>query len=244
MTRGGSWSKLSRKAKQQRSAGAWAATQLVSGDFMNIATSNAADGIYTLNGAPSTLEAVIDVDNPNATFNPATDIDAGGIKQHDDGAGGSISSELYINTPLVDVLLTDGFTCVLDAYFHVPTMDDMAAIVVSVFDADYNWEAGASLVWGLIDRLRLKSGDGTDFDTPNVVTQNGPIKMAVTITNDGVRASINGGAVISLAGPVFGESPAQIFFSVGGAVESDTRLRSFAFYEPVEDPYLTAISAL
>jgi hypothetical protein len=94
---------------------------IASGDFTNIATNNAADGVYTINGSAVAITDIIDLNLPGwVAFDPVQDIDAGGIKPR----SGSGRIFPLTTTVLADVV-PDGFTMVYDFYVGANTICDL-----------------------------------------------------------------------------------------------------------------------
>lgn len=231
------WSSLSRKAKARRSAGAWAAGQLASGNFTNIATNNAADGVYTINGQMVAITDIIDLNNPYSTFNPETDIDAGGIKPRDPGGGFFLENSIEIKEPLLSSLLANGFTILLECY------TDTSTISVDCHDPDFNVETSASLSTSTGSGIYAQDGtftqSGADLPTEESIN-----KFSATITDTHMAYSLNGAATVAItAGQALGGAIDQIQLQVS-SISGNGRLRAFTFYEVVDDTDLPTLSAL
>lgn len=211
---------------------------IASGDFTNIATNNAADGIYTIDGAPVAIGDIIDLDHGETNIDPVLDIDAGGIKCRDSGGGSFTPRQIAINTPLLTSLLTDGFTalCEFDA------QEDLA-ITMSCHDDEFNFESRGATTNQDPDpkRTRIYDKTGEDYTDLNNYPLLGQVsKLAVTIAADRVSASINGSAVIVSDFGGLDPSQASIVFTFGAGENS--RFQSFSFYEVLVDADLPQLS--
>lgn len=217
-------------------SGAAGPQSMASGDFTSIATNNAADGVYTLNGSPCAITDIIDMANPNTDFDPVVDIDAGGIKARS-GEFGYSGRGLEMKDPLLASLLT-GFTLLLEGYYAAAAPDGQ--LQVTPHDADYNINTYAA---ALLANTDLYAIDGSEYynTTDYLVTPSSINKIAFTLTPDRMAVSINGGAVHAIeAGCLDGVS--NINIGTGGG--PDSRLRSFAFYDVFDDADLPSLSAL
>ena len=214
---------------------------IASGNFTNIATNNAADGVYTLNGQMVAIGDIIDLAHPENNFDSVLDIDAGGIKCRDDGGGSFLTRQFAINDPLLTTALTDGFTvlCEIDA-------EEDVSLGISCHDDAFNFDTGG-VARNVDPSPQEINVSGTDFGTvrdfANFPTMNAISKFALTVASDRVSGSINGSTAITTS-PVGGldATLANIVFSLSAGANS--RLRSFAFYEVVDDADLPTLSAL
>lgn len=220
------------------SSSGWSAP-IASGNFTNIATNNAADGVYTLNGVPCVIGDIIDLDHAETTFNAVTDIDAGGIKCPDGGGGSFITRQLAMNTPLLTSLLADGFTLLLEFY-----VEEKVGASLSVHDDAFNFEAAAISQYTVgFKNTKVQDKDYNEVTDsvhyPALLQEN---KLAITVAADRVSASVNGAVIVTRAGSGLDASMQSVVISFSAG--ADERLRSFAFYEVVDDADLPALSAL
>lgn len=221
---------------------------IASGDFTNIATNNAVDGVYTLNGSPCAIGDIIDLAFPDGNFNPALDLDAGGIHPRDTGGGGSRETALYLKEPLLSQVLA-GYTAVFEANFASNDVGGFTSTVLVVHAPDYpdyNFDAGLFASWKAggspIDAVSLTSVLDNNLDFTDKIGSAGIHKIALTATDSKVVASIDGGAIFTFAEGGIGAACTAFYFNIGG--DLDARLRSFAFYEVVDDADLPSLSAL
>lgn len=210
---------------------------MASGDFTNIGSANAADGVYTLNGNPATVGDIFNLSHPDTNFDPEADIDAGGLKPHEAG-----ETAAYLNSALVSQIV-GGYTAV----FAVLFVDDGSVLNAQAFDnPDYNVHPGCKAQWfldGPVDTVETWSGDNNSHDVFNdKIGGAGEHKIAVTVAGELISISVDGGAVFSSAFSGVNPITDGFFFNIGGDVA--TRLRSFAFYEPVDDADLPTLSEL
>lgn len=215
---------------------------IAGGDFTNISTGNAADGVYTIGGEAVTLGEIIDLGHAETNFDPVLDIDAGGIKLRQTGPSTFVSRQFAINDPLLSELLTDGFTTLMEFYF-----DEGGSVGVGVSihdDPTWNFDAGGSAQWdngGIVSQITVTDKNFNPAqDDDNFPLEGQENKLAITVTNDRVSGSINGSSPITVAGPGLDPAMASIVFTLTGA--GDARMRSFAFYEPADDVDLPALS--
>lgn len=225
---------------------------LASGNFTNIATNNAADGVYTLNGSAATIGDIIDLDNENAVFNPATNVDAGGIKAIDNGNGTAGGIQFEIQPSLCAALIASGFTLVIEYYagsydteaFNYPDVS------MNVHDADFLLVVGANASDTATPPARtgLTADEGNEFlawsDNPTWTdgTALQINRASMSFTDTYCSMSINGDDAHRLTATTLESAMDGIAFFIGPNL--DTRLRSFAFYEVVDDADLPALSAL
>lgn len=214
---------------------------IASGDFTNIATNNAADGVYTIGGVPCAIGDIIDLDHDEVNFDPILDIDAGGIKCRDMGGGAFQTRQIPINTPLLTTLLADGFSLLMDFL-----ADDTVSLGVSVHDNAFNMDAGGTSTNDPLGPTTRTSVTDKDFnqidDTVHYPVLSQLNKFAMTVAADRVSASVNGAAAVTVAGPGLDALMANLVMSFAGS--EGGRLRSFAFYEVVDDADLPSLSAL
>jgi hypothetical protein len=216
---------------------------IASGDFTNIATNNAADGVYTINGSAVAIGDIIDLDHPENNFDPALDLDAGGIKCRDIGSGAFISRQFAINSPLLNTLLAEGFTLVMEFY-----ADATVICAVSAHDNDFNFDGGADATNdpdGFAHRTQVNDkNNNNQRDFVNYPAFNQVNKLAVTMTPTRTAGSLNGSPVLvpdADAGAIDATANNMTLQFAGVANE---RLRSFVFYEAVDDTDLPTLSAL
>lgn len=222
---------------------------IASGDFTQAGMAGFAAGSYTLNGASCALGDIIDLAHGDTVFNPATDIDSGGVHRHSLGGGNYQNSTLWLNDPLLGQILT-GFTAVFDVILNTDV--DLSGSRFSVFFEIFDtYDFGAGLLADRNsqspnpDRISVNTADdggsSTAFD--GLIGSDGRHKIALTMTSGKVVFSIDGAAVHSLA-PHPGTDPLfnGMDFSIGGS--ADTRIRAFTFYDPVSDADLPGLSAL
>ena len=218
---------------------------LAGGSFVEIGTSDLAGGSYTLYGVPCALEDIIDLSDPDANFNPELDLDAGGVKPRDVGGGNYSGRSLSINEPLLSDIIANGCTAVFEIYADPATTN-----TIGLYGGDpptYSSSAEATLrsifpaeTDDAVLRFSAHSGALDQFPIPDL--GGGLQKVALTITASGMSGSVNGGAIKTSANVFLDASLTKLYFAVGSA--PDGRLRSFAFYEPVEDADLPTLSAL
>lgn len=214
------------------------AAPIASGDFTEIATNNAADGIYTVNGEAVAIGDIIDLDHIEANFDPVQDIDAGGIKSRDNGDGTFGTRQIPINNPLLTTLLTNGFTLLCE--FDV---EEDLTLSISCHDDMGNFDIGGTTLNGGPGTQRTIATDKdwnqpTDHDQFPIIGQVN--KFAVTVAADHVSACINGGAVITTPSGGLDPSLASIVFGFGASANS--RFRSFTFFEPVDSTSMQVLT--
>jgi hypothetical protein len=216
---------------------------LASGDFTNIATNNAADGVYTIDGESVAITDIIDLSSPVAAFDPVRDIDAGGIKVWAEDLGGGTTAwhgrVLPIKEPLLSTLLGSGFTVVVEGYWP-NAAGDVGDIYVFLQNADQSVYSYVEMKPNVTDIYAIDGNE--DFNTSNHVTANAISKVAITVTDARMAASINGGAAIPLESA--GISAAITILTLTVAGQTNTRLRSFEFYAAVADGDLPMLSSL
>lgn len=208
---------------------------LASGDFTNIATNNAADGIYTLNGVPCAIGDILAPadDDPN-NFDPVLDIDVGGIKSRFLGGVSYSARIMVIVDPLLTTLL-NGYTVLFEIYCG--TADDGSTQITpnnSGFSIDTYAQAS-------LDQTKLFAIDATEYLGIHELTPSAINRIAFTMTDARMAVSVNGGTVHAIeSGCLTGAELLQIFFGTG----ANGRLRSFTFYEVVDDAALLTLSAM
>jgi hypothetical protein len=213
---------------------------LASGDFTNIATNNAADGVYTLNGNPVAIGDIIDLAHPNTVFDSVADIDAGGIGPHETTPDNFVDTLLVLKEPLLSQLIDNGFTLVVETF--IPTTELSTGFTFNAYDDDFDPAAYAVCNTQYIECWSYDNESDlyVDDDLP---TQNAVNKFAVTFTDARQAMSLNGGVVYSHEASGLGALTDLLDLAVPAA-HPDTRLRSFAFYEPVDDADLPTLSIL
>jgi hypothetical protein len=223
-------------------------TTLASGNFTDIGSANAADGIYTLNGSPAALEDIIDVNFPDGNFDPLQDMDANGIMPRPTGGGGSRETNLYLKDPLASTIV-GGYTAVFEANFASTDQGGFTTTVLhaACFDyPNYNVQPEVKSQWqeGAIPpgSVNMFSALGNETDFGGEIASAGIHKIAITATADKMVASVDGGAIFSVAEAGIDPACTGFYFNIGGDLAA--RLRSFAFYAPVTDAELPALSAL
>lgn len=211
-----------------------------SGDFTNIATNNAVDGVYTLNGTPCAIGDIIDLAHPDGAFDPLTDIDAGGMKRRDLGGGSFADAIIQLKDPLLSQLIDEGFTVVLEGFLPVGVAFN--TVTLGLTDDD-----GAPAPFAAVNEFAIECWSYDEVsdlyiedDLPTLGAAN---KFAVTMTAGKQSMSLNGGDVHTHAAPGVGPLLDQVYMAIPGG-NADIRLRSFAFYEVVDDADLPALSAL
>jgi hypothetical protein len=221
---------------------------IASGMFTNISSANAADGIYTLNGNPAALGDIIDLSFPDGNFDPGLDLDSNGIMPRPTGGGGSRETTLYLKAPLVASIL-DGYTAVFSANFASTDQGGFTATVLHAACFDYpNYTTQPEVVsqWKENDVppgvVKMFSAIGNETDFGGEISSSGIHKIAITATAEKIVASVDGGPTFSVAEPGIDQVCNGFYFNIGGDLAS--RLRSFEFYEPVDDADLPALSAL
>jgi hypothetical protein len=216
---------------------------IASGDFTNIATNNAADGVYTLNGSSCTIGDIIDMESSYTSFDPVIDIDSDGIKPRDNGSGGTSGRTLAVTPELFALLVPGGFTVILD---FTPQTDLGVSIALLSVDENEWAEQGIRFVDGPgpVDHVVLSDPSGGESATiePANMLEGQLNRCAISVTDSYVSASINGSDVVVLGFGGITVNTATIFFSVGGAL--DARLSSFAFDQLAADADLPTLSAL
>jgi hypothetical protein len=213
-----------------------------SGDFTSIATNNVVDGVFTLNGVICTLEDIVDLSDPDATFDPDLDIDEGGIAPRDVGGGSFSGRSLSIKDPLLSQILANGCTTVFETF-----VDDTNTNKVGMAGGDppdYLLAPEASLSTTPPDAtLRFGSADQNTLNTFPYSIGGGIQKVAITLLPDGgMSGSVNGSEVHTSAADFFAPTVVKLYFTLGAAPAG--RLRSFVFYDVVDDADLPTLSAL
>lgn len=217
---------------------------VASGNFTNIATNNAADGVYTIDGEMVAIGDIIDLDHGENNFDSILDIDAGGIKTRQSGAN-YISRQFAINDPLLTDLLTSGFTVLCEIYGEGSTV-----LGLSVHDNEFTFDAGGGtrnepevpeispevLRTFVSDKNFNQTNDDTQYPVLSQVN-----KFALTVASDRVSASVNGAPIVTVAGSGLDAAMANIVFTLSG--DGTVRLRSFAFYDLVDDAALPTLSS-
>jgi hypothetical protein len=217
---------------------------VASGDFTNIATANAADGVYTLNGASAELGDIVDLASPDTNLDPLVDIDADGIKPKDLGGGNSQGIGFALGNPLLTQALASGFT----ALFDFSGNGEGATVSVAVSDGDGNNLAEASMGTTGMGMSYLSANTGEDelqwSANPGwgEAQDNQINRVALSFSDAHISASINGGPARRLDAPGIEPLYTKIVFGTGSMLSM--RLRSFAFYEPVDDADLPGLSSL
>lgn len=206
---------------------------IAGGDFTNIATNNAADGIYTLNGESIEIGDIIDLGN--SSFDLVNDLDAEGIKAHfDDPFWNGIN--LQMTPALVAMLLADGFTAILDVNFANISTEQISVDVhgpgLTPNQSIYTSPSVGSSISSLTDY--------NEWATPKPGA--GSSRIALTYTETKMSLSINGSAVLSLNDGGFNESCTNVAILFTG--EEVARLRSFSFRAVAADADLPTLSAL
>jgi hypothetical protein len=208
-------------------------SMIASGNFTNIATNNAADGAYTLNGVPCAITDIIDMGSEDTNLDLIADLDADGIFCPD---GVLSTRSIAIKSPLLDTLLADGFSMIIE---YQATAS--AAVQTVVHDPDFN----------LYTSMRALSDDEftqlTDKTNNHIQTfPQAPLigqinKTAFTCIDNSMSASTNGATAVTLSG----DGALDILMSavfLAFEADVDSRLRSFAFYEVVDDADLPTLS--
>lgn len=221
---------------------------VASGMFTNIATNNAADGVYTFMGDAVALGDVIDLESLWASFDPDTDIDAGGFRcGFIEGLGPQ-----PIVMPLTAALMAsmvDGFTIVIEVFTANPM--DMR-VTTQTLDNQENGEAKFILDSGtnLSAATIQYHGDGatTDNTAFDEIPEGQVAKVAATFTGNSISFSIAGNAVEATSGfPAVHAATELIrmdFSTYDEMAYATLRLRSFDIYAAVDDADLPSLSAL
>lgn len=195
-------------------------------------TFNALGGHYTLNGTACAITDIIDTAHPDGNFDPATDIDAGGVIS---------PAALYLKNPLLSAVL-GGFTVLFEANF-TSTAGTLTQLSVAAADyPDYNFNIGALVVWqaGVTDQVGLTSvSDSRVF--MNRLHTTGVHKIAMTCRANSISASVDGQAVDTYAAAGTDPTSTACYFQIGN--DPSARIRSFAFYGVVDDSDLPSLSA-
>lgn len=216
---------------------------LATGNFTDSGEANAVGGVYTLNGASCLITDIVDTSHPDNQFNPATDIDAGGIKAP---GGGTDSRQIAIKQPLLGTLLASGFTVLLEIFSN----DTEIQFFSWMYDTpDFNTLASGTTIYS-------ESTPSSNYGEARVANSNRtrnasakPVKnqinrMAVTLASDRAAFSINGGSVIKRAGTCLDAGMNTVLLGFSGITPNTTRLRAFTFYQVVADGDLPTLSAL
>lgn len=213
-------------------------TSIASGDFTNIATNNAADGVYTLNGVPCAIGDIIDVSHPDGYFDPLVDIDGEGLKARDLGGESYNGLILEMKEPLLSTLL-DGFTVVLDCLTGPAAPDGGATM--SMHDVPFNVNPVAD---ARLNETVLYALDESDYynNTDYLILPSQINKIAFTLTEDRMAVSINGMTAHAVESGCLGGGVTNV--SIQTRAGPANRLRSFAFYEVVDDGDLPTLSTL
>jgi hypothetical protein len=217
-------------------------TAMAGGDFTNIATNDATDGVYTLNGVPCAIGDIIDVAHSDGNFDPLIDVDSGGIKPKDAGGGSVTDTFLYLTEPLLTQIL-GGYTAVFEVMFEGDAQG--AALEATAYDVpDYNITSGliAQFKIGAPDRIRLVDTANNFTDFSDEFLTSGIHKIAFTATTEKMVASVDGRPIVLVEEPGLDPLCTGYFFAIKD--ELSARLRSFAFYGVVDDADLPTLSAL
>lgn len=208
---------------------------IASGDFTNIATNNAADGIYTLNGVPCAIGDILAAaDGDASNFDPVLDIDVGGIKSRFLGGVSYSARIMVIVDPLLTTLL-NGYTVLFEIYCG--TADD-GSIQITPNNSGFSIDTYAQ---ASLDQTKLFAIDATEYLGIHELTPSSINRIAFTMTDARMAVSVNGGTVHAIeSGCLTGAELLQIFAGTG----PNGRLRSFAFYEVIADGGLSDLSAL
>lgn len=210
---------------------------IASGDFT--ATADIAGGVYTLNGAPCAFGDIFDLASPDANYDPAFNIDSGGIKT---GGFGAHPAYLPIKDPLLASMLADGFTVVLEFYY-----ESNIDVQMQLHDPDFDLVPNTQVLYNLGNVQSSSSVQNVNYDG---LSGRGPSpgeinKLVSTIADDRVSLSLNGGAVVTVSGTGLDPALSAAYFQLNDLnTAADQRLRSFAFYEVVADADLPALSDL
>jgi hypothetical protein len=211
---------------------------IASGNFMNIVTNNAADGIYKINGSTVAITDIIDLALPGwVAFDPVQDIDAGGIKPRN-GSGRIFP----LTQAVVQEVVPTGFTIVYDFYAGADTIVDITTANDDQSEygyqyARYRTQDGQDII-GLADIL---NGALAENISPAGIVPNADNKIAFVMTPDRIAASLNGGATVSLAAAGISANTTVIALGLGG--DADARLHGFDLFEVVSNEDLSTLSA-
>lgn len=211
---------------------------VASGDFTNIATANAADGVYTLNGNTVSIEDLIEGTSPTS-FDPA-DVDEGGLFCPEADPGNYSARYLQLKDPLKSQLLASGFTVVWEFYAA-----EFVGLTLSLNGGGLTAEV-SSTNQGPLDLTYVYDPPNGDYyaESSEVYPALGQVnKVAASFTETGLAISVNGSGPLATAGGT-GLDPAFTDIQMMFNGKADERLRSFAFYEPVDDADLPALSSL
>lgn len=209
---------------------------VASGDFTNIASANAADGVYTLNGVSCTLTDIINLSGPDSgLFNPATDIDAGGVF-----CPSGTTRIFNIGNPLLSETLAGGYSITLDFGFST-------GITVGTFmhPDNYAFQPEIDAIYTSAESKQLALANVSGASSSDIINtpEPGTNRLAATMAADYMSVSINGSPITRLEGAALDPLLTAIAFSMSSD-ENDGRLIGFAFYEVVADADLPTLSAL
>lgn len=227
------------------------ATSFAAGDFTQAGLIDTIRGVYNLNGASVSLADMIDCSSPGPLFDPATDIDAGGIKMETiDENTGSSGKDLKFTGALLTRCL-QGFTVVLEVLSG--ERDCNIDVYSQKSDGSIWSDAGVkfNFVNGTYNQYLYATPDGSTFidetNPPASVQAVNPstiVKIGLTLTETHMAISIAGSPARTLSSGGLDPSIESIEFSTGGGLGDTTgRLRKFDIYEVQTDEQLAVLTA-
>jgi hypothetical protein len=212
---------------------------LAGGVFHGLADSNLAADRYTIGNEVVSIGDVISLADP-ALFDPALDIDAGGVKPRDSGFVDGRRLELV--DPIRTTMLTNGWTIVLEVQFETGANFETGACDATNTAASQVWAENLTYL-DPVGTVSLQGWDYADYlseaggPQPNQLN-----KLAATVTSSYMSLSLNGGAVKRIEVTGLDATATRVYFGVSG--ELDARLRRFTIYEPQADAELPALSSV
>jgi hypothetical protein len=222
---------------------------IASGDFTATSVIDPVNGAYTFNGVTVALADIIDVTTPS--FNPANDMDAGGIKLNtDDGDFGGRSMPFIGD--LFDSLV-NGFTIVFEVYtgqvfsVGIELNDPVASYTATNTYAADNINGQFTRNLTALDQTSVDyftSTSNLPGDNVTQVAADSIVKVAMTIATDRVSQSVAGESAVSIAHGGSAATADFISFDMGGgSFDTTPRIRKFSVYAPVADADLPTLSA-
>lgn len=222
---------------------------IASGDFMAIATNNAADGVYTRNGVRVSINDIIDMGHQYTDFDPVADIDAEGIRpRQSDGAGRTMELQSDL---IAELVAAGGFTLLYEfkstALSGTAPQGGKTAMDFTAMNApetEYGYQFVLHRRSDNTDRIALAdiTGGNEAADATAGILSNAVNKIAFTITTSRVAASVNGNAVVTLDFPGISVNTTKMYLGFSG--DLDVRLRKFQILDAKNDADLQALAVL
>jgi hypothetical protein len=208
-------------------------------DFTDLGVIDAVNGEYYVNGAPSTIGDIIDLNQ----FDPVDKIDAGGIRPLE----GENAVIVPIAEPLNTTLLTGGYTVVMECLFETNAYVETRVLVAeggpeprpyALFSAD--WDNATD------DYIEVWSyNENAIYEFNGIGPASGVQKVAATMTPARQAVCVSGGTVYSHEHPGMGVLSGFVQIRGGGQLTGapNFRIKKLTFYEPVDDADLPGLTA-